>query len=127
MKYMERRGSGLKKIVTETKKLPGYDEHFLPEFYSTVSSFTVVLKNVNYTGSQADNRNTDFGIKGGINETGRKIIELLSTNPTITTQAVADSLGLSRRSVEYHVSKLKKNGQLERDGAKKNGCWIVML
>jgi ATP-dependent DNA helicase RecG len=26
MKYMERRGSGLRKIVSETEKLPGYSE-----------------------------------------------------------------------------------------------------
>jgi ATP-dependent DNA helicase RecG len=51
MKYMERRGSGLEKIVNETKKLPGYSERFQPEFYSTSSSFTVVLKNVNYPGA----------------------------------------------------------------------------
>lgn len=48
MKYMERRGSGLKKIVNETKKLHGYSDKLLPEFYSTHSSFTVVLKNMNY-------------------------------------------------------------------------------
>jgi ATP-dependent DNA helicase RecG len=33
MRYMERRGSGLNKIVGETKKLPGYDERFMPTFY----------------------------------------------------------------------------------------------
>ena len=48
MKYMERRGSGLKKIINETEKLPGYEEQMRPEFYSTASSFRVVLKNVNY-------------------------------------------------------------------------------
>lgn len=48
MKYMERRGSGLKKILSETKKLPGYTEQLKPEFYSTPSDFRVVLKNINY-------------------------------------------------------------------------------
>jgi ATP-dependent DNA helicase RecG len=56
MKYMERRGSGLKKIVSETKKLPGYSELFRPEFFSTVSSFTVVLKNVNYASDQVSDQ-----------------------------------------------------------------------
>ena len=45
---MERRGSGLKKIINETEKLPGYSDEMKPEFYSTGSSFRVVLKNVNY-------------------------------------------------------------------------------
>lgn len=48
MKYMERRGSGLKKIISETEKLPGYTEQLKPEFFSTATDFRVVLKNVNY-------------------------------------------------------------------------------
>lgn len=48
MKYMERRGSGLRKIVTETEKLPGYSEKYKPEFFSSALDFRVVLKNVNY-------------------------------------------------------------------------------
>lgn len=48
MRYMERRGSGLRKIINETAKLPGYTEEYRPAFYSTPTSFTVVIKNVNY-------------------------------------------------------------------------------
>jgi ATP-dependent DNA helicase RecG len=48
MKYMERRGSGLKKIVMETKKLPGFKDKFMPDFFSSDSSFTVIMKNINY-------------------------------------------------------------------------------
>ncbi|MFR4631988.1 MAG: RNA-binding domain-containing protein [Blautia faecis] len=48
MKYMERRGSGLRKIVSETKKLPGYTAAYKPEFSSTATDFRVILKNVNY-------------------------------------------------------------------------------
>lgn len=51
MKFMERRGSGLTKILSETAKLPGYTEHMQPEFFSTSSDFRVVLKNVNYSSS----------------------------------------------------------------------------
>ena len=48
MKYMERRGSGLRKIVSETEKLPGYTEVYKPEYFSTATDFRVILKNVNY-------------------------------------------------------------------------------
>ena len=48
MKYMERRGSGLRKIVSETEKLPGYTEAYKPEFTSTATDFRVILKNVSY-------------------------------------------------------------------------------
>jgi len=49
MKFMERRGSGLTKILSETAKLPGYEDRMKPEFFSTPSDFRVVLKNVNYS------------------------------------------------------------------------------
>ena len=48
MKYMERRGSGLRKIVSETEKLPGYTAAYKPEFSSTATDFRVILKNVNH-------------------------------------------------------------------------------
>lgn len=48
LKYMERRGSGLTKIISETAKIPGYTEEMKPEFFSTPSDFRVVMKNVNY-------------------------------------------------------------------------------
>lgn len=51
MKYMERRGSGLKKILDETAKLPGYTDELKPQFRSTSTSFFMVLKNVNYATS----------------------------------------------------------------------------
>ena len=53
MKYMERRGSGLRKIISETEKLPGYTEAYMPEFSSTATDFRVILKNVNYHQGQS--------------------------------------------------------------------------
>ena len=46
--YVERRGSGLKKIRTETSLLYGYTDDFAPKFVSTPSAFHTVLKNMNY-------------------------------------------------------------------------------
>lgn len=58
MKFMERRGSGLKKILSEIAKLPGYTEQMQPKFFSTPTDFRVVLKNVNYDllGNPQDNQ-----------------------------------------------------------------------
>ena len=54
MKYMERRGSGLKKIISETKMLPGYRPEFKPEFASTAMDFKVTFKNLNYDSNLND-------------------------------------------------------------------------
>jgi len=130
MRYMERRGSGLRKIVNETKKLHGYSDEFMPEFYSTHSSFKVVLKNINYTDRQVENKSHNdvglsVGIKVGINETHKNIIDLMTVNPFITAEQIATEIDLSKRRVESNISKMKKDGLVEREGAKRNGRWVV--
>ena len=57
MKYMERRGSGLKKIIKETEFLVGYTEELKPEFESTATDFRVIFKNVNYSSENSDQVN----------------------------------------------------------------------
>ena len=44
MKYMERHGSGLRKIVRETEKPPGYTAAYNPKIFSTATDFRVILK-----------------------------------------------------------------------------------
>ena len=48
MKFMERRGSSQRKIISETEKLPGYAEDLRQEFHPFTTDFCSVLKNVNY-------------------------------------------------------------------------------
>lgn len=48
MKYIERLGNGLRKRVSETKKLPGYSEIYKVEFFSKTTDFRIILKSVNY-------------------------------------------------------------------------------
>ena len=130
MRYMDRRGSGLKKIVNETKKLYGYDDKFLPEFYSTTSSFKVKLKNVNYTENKSDvglSVGINVGLSVGINETQKKIIEVMVDNPSATAEQIASVVGITKRRVESNISKLKKDGYIERIGARKAGRWVVKI
>ena len=74
MKYMERRGSGLRKIVSESEKLPGYTEIYKPEFFSTATDFRVVLKNVNYN------------LVGDTHQVAHQVTHQDSKFATITTQ-----------------------------------------
>jgi ATP-dependent DNA helicase RecG len=62
--YVERRGSGLKKICTETSYLYGYTEEYFPTFSSTPTAFHVILKNMNYLlTSKSDNGNVTMDNK----------------------------------------------------------------
>jgi len=47
--YVERQGSGIKKIRNETSYLHGYTDELAPKFISTPTAFHVVLKNMNYS------------------------------------------------------------------------------
>lgn len=49
MNYMERRGSGFKKILDEYEAQDKYDEKFLPVFYSDFGDFKLTLWNLNYS------------------------------------------------------------------------------
>ena len=71
------------------------------------------------------NDGINIGINDGINESQKQILEAMSINPTVTSLEIAENIGISRRNVEANISKLKKLGLLEREGAKRNGYWIV--
>lgn len=75
MKFMERRGSGLRKILNETKSLPGYEETMKPEFISTSLDFRVVLKNVNYSSVHESTQDSTYD--GAYDSTQDKIVALL--------------------------------------------------
>jgi len=59
MKFMERRGSGIKKILDETALLPGYTEKHKPTFRSMHTSFYVTLKNINYVSRSVSDQVSD--------------------------------------------------------------------
>ena len=46
--YMEKRGSGLKRICNETKDLNGYRDELKPTFKSTISQFMTIIYSVEY-------------------------------------------------------------------------------
>ena len=59
-------------------------------------------------------------------ETREKIIRLILADKNITTERLANEIGITERGIEYHLSKLKTNKVLKRVGAKKDGYWEVI-
>ena len=54
LKYMERRGSGFKKILSDYEKQENYSEKIRPIFDGEYDDFTLTLFNVNYNDTQDD-------------------------------------------------------------------------
>ena len=114
MKYMERRGSGLRKIVSETEKLPGYTEAYKPEFSSTATDFRVILKNVNY--------NLEGDAHQVIHQVTHQVIELSTvskqilafcTTPKSKKELAVFALQRFKNFTLKHINPLLESGQLE--------------
>lgn len=56
-------------------------------------------------------------------KTSQKIIDLIKMDKHITTQEMANILGVDRRSIARNIKKLQEMGALVRIGATKNGYW----
>ena len=56
----------------------------------------------------------------------QKIIELIKDNPQITTQEMAEAIGIIRRTVAKHIKSLQEKGIIKRVGPDKGGHWEVV-
>jgi predicted HTH transcriptional regulator len=110
LKYMERRGSGIKKILKE------YEDNDLPQFFSDQQYFIVTLLNKNFY----NNSVKDSSVKSS-----DKILKIINENQSITLPEIAELVGISKRAVEKQIAKLKDEGVLKRVGGRKNGYWEV--
>lgn len=62
----------------------------------------------------------------GSQKSSQKIIEMIKQNSEITTQEMADNLGITRRAVAKSIAKLQEQGAVRRVGADKGGHWEVL-
>ena len=62
-----------------------------------------------------------FGVKFGVNE--KKVLLLLSSNPTISATEIAEKTNLSKRGVEKQIKKFRDLGVITRKGSDKK--WTV--
>ena len=117
LKLMERRGSGLRKIVDQ------YPEKFAPMFRSTEQSFIVILKNLNYGVSTP--LGDDNGVDVGIESNATLILKEIAGDPKITQKFIAKNTGLSLRTVSREIRNLRDLGTLRRVGSDRAGYWKI--
>ena len=53
------------------------------------------------------------------------ILEILAREPQLTTEAVGQRLRISKRAVLKRIERLRAEGLIGREGAQKNGRWVV--
>ena len=55
----------------------------------------------------------------------RRILEIISKDPKISANKLAELVGISRRNIEANLKKLKTLGILKRVGSPKFGYWEI--
>ncbi|MBI4676027.1 MAG: putative DNA binding domain-containing protein [Elusimicrobia bacterium] len=59
-------------------------------------------------------------------KSSEKVLALMMRNPLACAREIAGTLGLTSRAVEKQISKLKKDGRIQRIGPDKGGRWEVV-
>ena len=54
-----------------------------------------------------------------------QILMLMKNNRNIRVHEISKLLGVGTTTVTKRIRHLKERGIVERNGSKKNGCWIV--
>ena len=113
-------GRGIERIMTSC-----HDEG-KPEPIFIVSSTGVRVTLLDADKDITDsNVGDNVGVGDKLNPTQVKILELISLDTTISTQSMADAIGVTKRSVERNIRALRMMGSLERIGSDKKGQWVV--
>ena len=139
---MERRGSGLRKIIEAYKAEENYREELKPEFKSIESSFTTILKNLNYDTqnltqnvtqndgqsegqNEGENKGQNDGKKLKPKDRRHKIVKLMKENSNITTIELSHILLVSVSTIERDLKVLTDKKIIEYIGSAKDGYWKV--
>lgn len=77
---------------------------------------------------QIDNKNVglNVGLNVALNKTEKKVIALLIENPGLTSVELAETVGVTKRTIERTFKSLQEKKIIERIGSKRDGNWIVI-
>jgi ATP-dependent DNA helicase RecG len=118
MGFMERRGSGLRKIREETSWCANYRDEFKPEFRDDGHSFTVVLWDMNYDAGQSTGK-VSANVSGKVNESVSAniglVVELLEDSE-LSARELMGKLGMVNREhfIRAYLRPAMDAGLIER-------------
>jgi ATP-dependent DNA helicase RecG len=123
LKYMERRGSGFKKIREDYRGQYLYSESLKPEFYSDRGSFILTLKNLNY--KKGAEKGAELRKAAIVEKRTEEIFRLIKENPELTQTDIMDKMNVSRKQVQNAIKVLSERGKIKRIGSNRSGYWNV--
>ena len=136
MHYMERRGSGFKKIKDDYANETNYKKSLEPKFYSDNSSFWVTLYNLNYdvvVSKSVDKKvaiksdDKKVAIKSGdkSKEQKERILQYLQKEKVCRTVNIGELLNVKNSRAKKLISELVIEGRIMAEGANKNRTYCL--
>lgn len=108
LNYMERRGSGFKKIISDYQFQENYTEKLAPVFDDSNGDFVLTLYNLNYNVIQTDPQGDPQTDPQGDpqDDSANSIIKLMRNNPKITREEIAKLLGVSPSTIKRRIGRM---------------------
>lgn len=134
LRFMERRGSGFKKICDNYSIQPNYDETLRPKFYSDQGEFVLTLYNLNYGVHQSSPKFTNQFPKVHQSspistpkypDIAKRILEQLRITPDATLEMLGEALGMSARMIKKYIKILRETNTITRIGSNRKGYWHI--
>ena len=145
---MERRGSGMRKIIDAYKQYRHLTTYHEPEFTSNASEFHVTLWNLNYVEEEQKEflkdekeflkerkeflkdekefRKEGKEFRKEFLKVQRKVYKLISTNSKITIPEMSLNIGISERQIRKYLKRMTDLNMIIREGGRKNGNWKII-
>ncbi len=134
--FMERRGSGFKKICEDYAFAEGYTERKTPRFNSDNDNFTLILPNLNYNPEKGQKKGPENkGQKKGpekrsvrqeIIQRANDVLDIIKNEPTISRVKIAEKMDISEKKVRVAIEHLIAEKIIVHDGPDKGGKWIIL-
>lgn len=145
LKYMERRGSGFKKICQDYSHQAKYQEEKHPKFYSNSNDFVLTLYNLNYgVANEENNRGSQIApncpelpqiapncpklpqTSSNIPDNAVQFLRTLRLFPGGTIALLSKESKYSERMVKYYLQMLRELGLIKRVGTNRKGYWEII-
>ncbi len=111
----EKWGRGIGLILSKEKETT---------FKEIADTFVTVFKRKDVEGGVTEKVTVKVPEKVTVNQ--QKILEEIGKNPGITSNSLAQIVGISERKIKENISKLKEKGLLRRVGPDKGGHWEII-
>ena len=57
----------------------------------------------------------------------KQVLDIIMRDPSVTASGIAEECGITERSAQRNIRKLRESGMISREGSDKTGVWRVHI